>query len=130
MATKVKIGNNLVDLLTINNLAVPKITSYDVQRPKLWSKNTGRDLSGTNKGTLIGVFTKIVVEVGGLTDNEYAQLSAILDKASMTVTFYDEKTKNMRTEKMYAGDITGVLGNSMRKNIKNLKFSLIGIYKR
>ena len=47
-----------------------KQTGYTVQYCKLWSSDTGRSMTGENKGTLIGIFPKITVKLGKLSEDE------------------------------------------------------------
>ena len=37
---------------------------------KLWGKDTGRNLAGTNSGTLLGIFPKIICQFRKLTKTE------------------------------------------------------------
>lgn len=71
---------------------------------KLWSEDTGRNLAGTQSGTLIGIFPKITVQVKKLTQSQLEELAPILDKATQLLTYYDPNKKNSVTMSTYTGD--------------------------
>ena len=71
---------------------------------KLWSEDTGRNLAGTQSGTLIGIFPKITVQVKKLTQSQLEQLAPILDKATQLLTYYDPIKKDNITMSTYTGD--------------------------
>lgn len=128
--SKVIIGGTKYPLIKINGLEVPKIVEYQATAPKLWSSDTGRDLAGNNKGTLIGIFTKISVTTGILTDSEYRSLATELDKASITVQYYDSGTGHILEENMYANDRQHKLLSSKRLMNDGLTFNLIANRKK
>ena len=95
---------------------------------KLWSGDTGRNLAGTQSGTLIGVFPKLILQFRPLTKEELHIISQILDKANQNVTYYDpNKNKNI-TMKTYSGD-WGVLNRNINRN-DGFSCSLISVKKR
>lgn len=128
--SKVYINGRAYPLLKINGVEVPKITKYQTLAPKLWSADTGRDLAGTNKGTLVGIFTKIQVETAFLTQSQYQALSTQLDKASITVQYYDNSTKHIYEEQMYANDRQENLLSSKRLDEDSFSFNLIANKKK
>jgi len=71
---------------------------------KLWSEDTGRNLAGTQSGTLIGIFPKITVQVKKLTQAQLEQLAPILDKATQSLTYYDPNKQDNITLSTYTGD--------------------------
>lgn len=82
---------------------------------KLWSSDTGRNLAGTQSGTLIGIFPKLILQFKPLTKEELNIIAPILDKARQNVTYYDpNKNKNI-TMTTYTGD-WGVLNRNINKN--------------
>lgn len=82
---------------------------------KLWSQDTGRNLAGTQSGTLIGIFPKLILQFKPLTKEELNIIAPILDKARQSVTYYDpNKNKNI-TMTTYTGD-WGVLNRNINKN--------------
>ena len=82
---------------------------------KLWSSDSGRNLAGTQSGTLIGIFPKLILQFKPLTKEELNIIAPILDKARQSVTYYDpNKNKNI-TMTTYTGD-WGVLNRNINKN--------------
>lgn len=72
---------------------------------KLWSSDSGRNMAGTNTGTLIGIFPKIKMTFRKTNGTEVALLLAELNKSNITVTYYDIESKTSKTMSCYAGDI-------------------------
>lgn len=71
---------------------------------KLWSEDTGRNLAGTQSGTLIGIFPKITVQVKKLSQSELEELAPILDSAIQNLTYYDPVKKQKITMETYTND--------------------------
>ena len=71
---------------------------------KLWSEDSGRNLAGTQSGTLIGIFPKITVQFKKLSQSELQQIASILDSATQKVTYYDPNKKSNITISTYTGD--------------------------
>lgn len=108
------------------------ITDYEVDYPKLWSSDTGRNMKGSNKGTLIGVFTKLVVTTGRarVTPDVATAILQRLNKASVYCKYYDPATQSMKTESFYFGDIaTKVLSLKSGQTVIN-NFSIIANERR
>lgn len=99
---------------------------------KLWSSDSGRNLAGTQTGTLIGIFPKIILQFRKLTKSELEIVVPILDSPRQTVTYYDPNKKQNVTITTYAGDyeITNkyVIGNN-RKN-EGFSCSFIAVSRR
>lgn len=78
---------------------------------------------GTQSGTLIGIFPKIIVQFRKLTKIELETIIPILDSARQSVTYYDPNKKAMTTMITYTGDYEidnkGIIGH-----IKNEGFSI------
>lgn len=112
------------DSLIVNNVNLGKyIVEVKYGYNKLWSSDSGRNLAGTQSGTLIGIFPKIIVQFRKLTQEELEELVPILDSARQTVTYYDANKKTKVTMNTYTGDyeITnkGIIGH-----VKNEGFSI------
>lgn len=90
---------------------------------KLWSSDSGRNLAGTQSGTLIGIFPKLILQFRKLTKTELEILVPILDKARQTVTYYDPNKKQNITITTYTGDYEIVNKNIINNNKKNEGFS-------
>lgn len=71
---------------------------------KLWSSDSGRNLAGTQSGTLIGIFPKLVLTFRKLTKTELEIITPILDSASQTTTYYDPTKHTSITMTTYTGD--------------------------
>jgi hypothetical protein len=80
------------------------ITEAEYGYNKLWASDSGRNLAGTQSGTLIGIFPKIRVNFIKLTQQELELIAPILDKATQNVTYYDPVKKTMTTMSTYTGD--------------------------
>lgn len=80
------------------------ITQAQYSYNKLWSEDSGRNLSGTQTGTLIGIYPKIIVTFRKLTQAELKVITPILDSASQTVSYYDPTKQAQTTMTTYTGD--------------------------
>ena len=108
------------DSITINGISVGKyITEAKYGYNKLWSSDSGRNLAGSQSGTLIGIFPKIILNFRKLTKDELELLAPILDSARQSVRYYDPNKKAYITMSTYTGDyeITNkLIINNDRKN--------------
>ena len=67
------------DSIIIDNVNMgPYLTQSEFGYNKLWSSDSGRNLAGTQKGTLIGIFPKLVLTYRPLTKDEVHFLAPIL----------------------------------------------------
>lgn len=100
---------------------------------KLWSSDSGRNLAGTQTGTLVGIFPKITVQFRKLTKTELQTIVPILDSAYQTVSYYDPNEKATTTMTTYTGDyeVTNkhIVTGSKRKN-EGFSISFIATRKR
>lgn len=117
-------------ILKLGTVEVPKITKYQFDVNKLWSSNTGRNMDGDNKGTLIGNFTKLEIGVGGYSQEEYEMVMNQLKKATIQVTYYDPLRNAIVKESMYAGDVNAEVKSMKTDRMKAFSFNLIGNKKR
>ena len=93
------------DSLKVNGISLGQyLVQADYGYNKLWSEDSGRNLAGTQSGTLIGIFPKIEVQFRRLTKDELHTLAPILDSASQTVEYYDDNKGQMLTMQTYTGD--------------------------
>ena len=90
------------DLLKVNGKTVKKLLSYKTQYNKLWADDSGRNLAGVNKGTLIGIFPKLILQFGSMNQDEMAEFLQCADLPEITVTWYDAKIKGTRTASYYS----------------------------
>lgn len=80
------------------------VTEVEYGYNKLWSNDSGRNLAGSQTGTLIGVFPKLRVTFRELTQAELEYLTPTLDNATQSVTYYDPRKKANYTMSTYTGD--------------------------
>ena len=80
------------------------ITEIQYGYNKLWGPDSGRNLAGSQSGTLTGVFPKLQLSFKKLTQKELETLAPILDKATQNVTYYDPNKKKKITITTYTGD--------------------------
>lgn len=108
------------------------ITEAKYSFNKLWSSDSGRNLAGTQSGTLIGIFPKITLQFRKLTKAELEIITPILDSAKQTVRYYDPKKKAYVTMETYTGDYEITDKKIINSKSKNESFScsFIAIRKR
>lgn len=109
----------IVNNINLGNYIVEARYGYN----KLWSKDSGRNLAGTQSGTLVGIFPKIVVQFRKLTKNELELLTPILDNSRQTVQYYDPNKKAMTTMTTYTGDYE-VVNKGIVGHVKNEGFQI------
>jgi len=109
----------IVNNINLGNYIVEARYGYN----KLWSSDSGRNLAGTQSGTLIGIFPKIIVQFRKLTQTELETLAPILDSARQTVQYYDPNKKAMTTMTTYTGDYE-VINKGIIGHIKNEGFQI------
>jgi hypothetical protein len=80
------------------------IVEAKYQYNKLWSSDSGRNLAGVQSGTLIGIFSKLILQFRKLTKEELELLAPIFDSAYQTTTYYDPYKKANTTMTTYTGD--------------------------
>lgn len=66
-------------------------------------------MTGENKGTLIGIFPKLSVKVGNLSEDDMSALINLLNQPSTNVKYYDAGKQTLVTASFYFGDITAEL---------------------
>lgn len=121
----------LVGIWVNNKLyKVPKIIDYEVQYCKLWSSDTGRSMTGENKGTLIGIFPKIVLKIGHLTESEMADFLTAVNQARAEVQYYDTESKSIKTNTFYFGDAQDQLHRQKNMRHKPISISIIACKRR
>ena len=100
---------------------------------KLWSSDTGRNLAGTQSGTLIGIFPKITIQFKRLNKSELELIVPILDKANQEVQYYDPYKKQKITMTTYTGDyeiINKFIVDDENRKSEGFSVSFISIRKR
>ena len=107
-----------------------KVITYKVAFCKLWSSDTGRSMTGENKGTLIGIFPKLSVKVGNLSEDDMSALINLLNQPSTNVKYYDAGKQTLVTASFYFGDITAELMRKKNMRHKGIEFYVIANRKR
>ena len=116
------------NLVKINGNVIPHITSYKVSRAKLW-KDSERNMSGDMCATLIGIFPKIQLEIGYTTQDDLKELTALLDKSSFKVEWYDVRTDSVCEGQYYASDYDVELDSKTLGRYKPFSVSLVPMKK-
>lgn len=121
------------DSIVINNVSIGRyILSAKYGYYKLWGKDSGRNLAGTQSGTLLGIFPKITLQFRKLTKSEVELLAPILDSAYQSTTYYDANKQTNITMDTYSGD--WVLENksiiSENQKANGFEWSVISVRKR
>lgn len=112
--------------LIIDGISMGKyITEVEYGYNKLWASDSGRNLAGTQSGTLIGIFPKLKVNFRKLTKEELELIAPILDKPTQLVTYYDPVLKRNYTISTYTGDWATLNRNTFENVAKaNESFSI------
>lgn len=119
--------------LIINGVNMgPYLVEAKFSYNKLWSSDSGRNLAGTQSGTLIGIFPKIILQFGPLTQSQLETIVPILDSVRQTVTYYDPNKKRSITMTTYTGDYEFINKQLIYNNRTNEGFScsFISVRKR
>ena len=107
------------------------IVEAKYQYNKLWSSDSGRNLAGSQTGSLVGIFVKIILQFRKLTKTELELIVPILDSQYQTLTYYDPNKKVNNTITTYTGDYE-ITDKYLINNAKNQGFScsFIAVSKR
>lgn len=108
------------------------ITEARYSYNKVWADDSGRNLSGSMSGTLIGIFPKIIVNFKRLTKSQLQEITPILDSARQTLKYFDPTTNDYVEMTTYTGDYEIINKHIINSNGKNDNFevSFIAINKR
>ena len=112
------------DSIVINDVKMGQyITEAKYSYNKLWSSDSGRNLAGSQSGTLIGIFPKIILQFRKLTKSEMEVVVPILDGSRQTVSYYDPNKKQQISITTYTGDYEITNKHKIGNNRKNEGFS-------
>ena len=117
------------DLIKINGNIIPAIVNYKVGRNKLW-KDADRNMAGDVRATLIGIFPKIELNIGYITQEEMATLTQLLDQDYFEVEYFDVRVQGTTTAKYYAGDYAVEIQSKSQGLYKPFTVSLVPVSKR
>ncbi len=117
------------DLVRINGTVIPNIVNYKIGRAKLW-KDADRNMNGDVRATLIGIFPKIIMKVGICTQEQMAELTALLDSDYFTVTWFDVRIQETVSTQYYASDYEIDLLNKSKGLYQPFEVNLVPVSKR
>ena len=95
---------NTATLLQIGSYTIPKIKTYKVSYPKLYT-DAGRNMAGTLRSTYIGIFPKISAEFSPMTETEFSTLASNVNVGSFSLTYYCLEAKTTQTATFYTNDL-------------------------
>ena len=107
-----------------------KKTAYSVAYCKLWSSDTGRSMTGENKGTLIGIFPKISVSLGRMSEADTSAIINLTMQPRADVKYYDVGKRGLVTASFYFGDVSAEIEKQRSMYHKGMSFSIIANKKR
>ena len=112
------------DSIIIDNVSMGQyIVEAKFGYHKLWGKDSGRNLAGSQSGTLLGIFPKITMQFRKLTKSEVELLAPIFDSAYQTTIYYDPNKKTNTTMRTYSNDWELTNKSFIDENQKNEGFS-------
>lgn len=117
------------DLVKINGVTLPHLVTYKVQRAKLW-KSSERNMNGDIRATLIGIFPKIIMQVGYTTQEELSTVTSLLDQDFFTLEYFDVRLQETVTAQYYASDYDTELDSKSKGRYKPFEVSLVPVSKR
>lgn len=120
----------MTQLLKIGDTNITKLVSYKVSYCKLWSSDTGRSMTGENKGTLIGIFPKIEITLGKMSAVEMSRFLELVNKPSADVTYYDTERRETLTNSFYFGDAVDEINRQKNMSHKPISISIIANKRR
>ena len=107
-----------------------KKTAYKVGYHKLWASDAGRSMTGENKGTLIGIFPKITVNMGRMSEEDTSAIVNLTMQARTDVKYYDVGKQGLVTASFYFGDVSTELEKQHSMYHKGMSFTIIANKKR
>jgi hypothetical protein len=87
-------------------------------------------MTGENKGTLIGIFPKITVELGKMSEDDMSAIINLTNQPRADVKYYDVGAKALTTASFYFGDVSAELERKSTMMHKATDFSIIANRKR
>lgn len=117
------------DLLVLDGLTIPEITSYRVSENKLW-KDATRNMNGAMRSTLIGVFPVIQLEFGYMNKGRMADIADILNQLTFGVTYFDPSTDSSKTLDFFAENFTMEIEDKERGLFKPTSVNLTSVTRK
>lgn len=118
-------------LLKINGTTVPGIKSYKVGYNHLW-KDADRNMSGSVRASLIGIFPKIEATTRDVISRTEIQAiyNALESQPYFTVQFWDPATDSVKTANYYTADWSVELESKNRGLYKGTTITLVPVDRR
>lgn len=118
-------------LLTINGTTVPGIASYKVNYAHLW-KDAERNMSGSVRAALIGIFPKLEIETREAISRSEVQAiyNAVESLPFFSVTFWDPATDTTKTADYYVADWSVEIESKHRGLYKQTRITLVPVDRR
>lgn len=118
-------------LLKINGTTVPGIKSYKVGYNHLW-KDADRNMSGSVRASLIGIFPKIEVDTREVLSRAEIQAiyNALESQPYFTVQFWDPASDQVKTANYYTADWEVEIESKNRGLYKGTKITLVPVDRR
>ncbi len=118
-------------LLKINGTTVPGIKSYKVGYNHLW-KDADRNMSGSVRASLIGIFPKIEVTTRDVISRTEIQAiyNALESQPYFTVQFWYPATDSVKTANYYTADWSVELESKNRGLYKGTTITLVPVDRR
>ena len=118
-------------LLKINGTTVPGIKSYKVGYNHLW-KDADRNMSGSVRASLIGIFPKIEVTTRDVISRSEMQAiyNALESQPYFSVEFWDPASDSVKTANYYTADGAVELESKNRGLYKGTTITLVPVDRR
>jgi hypothetical protein len=118
-------------LLKINGTTVPGIKSYKVGYNHLW-KDADRNMSGSVRASLIGIFPKIEAVTRDVISRTEIQAiyTALESQPYFSVQFWDPATDSVKTANYYTADWSVELESKNRGLYKGTTITLVPVDRR
>lgn len=118
-------------LLQIQNLETEeyhniKVTEYKVDYKKLWG-NQERNLVGSTRGTLIGVYANISATTFYLDQDDIEETINLFNQPYFSVKYYDSLSNTIKTGNYTASDVSADLVRLYNKEYKQISFTLTAV---
>ena len=119
-------ANITARLLKIGSTDITKICDYTVEYGKLW-KDAERNMNGSVRASLIGVFPKIKVKTTVQEISNVITLGNLLNQDFFQITYFDILDNAVRTANYYASDFSTTLRRRKDSLINEIEFSLVPV---
>lgn len=109
---------------------IANLGAYKVTGCKLWGPDTGRSMTGANRGTLLGIFPKLSITLLPMTEDDMQTIIKLTDQAATMVRYYDAVSKSQKTNSFYFGDVQWEVIEANLVRFGEVEFSVIANERR